>query len=394
MMQTRGTAYVSLAACFALVAACASEVAPRGATVPTWSIDPDPVLQIGTRDGPIETTFGSVNEVLRTRAGSWVVVDGRTPAIRMFSASGQYLRTLGAKGDGPGEYRKPSWMAESDSGVLVVYDSYAEAVGRVLQYDTIGNVLQSETHWHSPDASLGHPLSLLSDGSILFTGAIRSTYRRAPAEDSVRGTDGVVRWNGGDKSQTLVRVPGQLLTNMPLAWFNNGVVTASDSLIYSALPDRYAIAVFTLDGTALDSVVRDDMQLRPVDAALQRRIKALSAIATVDNVSSRERLAMDSVFASLVFPSKFPLIEAMLTDTERQLWVRLVPLPDSAWTSLHWSVYSPSGEHIADIEQRDTRLSFRRIEADHIAGVWRDEDDVPYVRVHRLIKAPSRQALR
>ncbi len=386
MLQRSSLRLLSLALSLAIIPACADDVTPSGAAVPVWSIDPNPVLQIGTRDGPDETSFGSINNVLRTRAGSWVVVDTRTPAIRMFSASGEYLRTLGAKGDGPGEYRKPSWIAESDSGVLVVYDSYAEAVGRVLRYDTTGTVLQSETHWHSADAALGRPLALLPDNSILFTGAVRSTYRRAPGQDSVRGMDGVVRWRSGDSSRTIARVPGQLLTDKPLAWFSNGVVAASDSLIYSVVPDRYAIAVFTIEGTAKDSIVRRDIPPQRSNAALKQRLREASLSAPGNSATPEQRYAMDSVFASLVFPSRFPLVDAMRTDTERQLWVRRLSLPDSERTTRHWSVYAPSGEHIADLEQRDTRFTFRGIEDDHVVGVWRDEDDVPFVRVHRLIK--------
>ncbi len=354
-------------------------------------MEPEPVLQIGTQDGPDETSFASVIAVLRTRADSWVIVDQQTPAVRMFSASGEYLRTIGTKGDGPGEYRKPSWVVENDRGELVVYDSYAEAVGRVLHYDTLGTVLTSETHWHSSDASPGTPLQLLSDGSILFTGSVRATYRRETGQGTVHGTDGVVRWRGGDSSRTIVRVPGQVLTRERLAWTGGGLVTASDSFIYAARHDRYAIAVFSLDGTPRDSIIREDLSVQPSNAAVQQWLQTLKEMALDElgaNAAPEQRAQIDSAYAALVIPPTFPMLDGMRTDTQRRLWVRRFFVPDSSSRVRQWSVYSPSGEHLANFQQRDTRFTFRRIEDDHIIGVWRDEDDVPFVRVHRLIKQP------
>jgi len=87
------------------VSGCTADRTTPQSTVAELTIDSVPLLEIGTRDGPGETQFAEVYGVTRLR------------------------------GDGPGEYRKPGWIAESDSGGLFVHDAFAEAVGRLIRCD-------------------------------------------------------------------------------------------------------------------------------------------------------------------------------------------------------------------------------------------------------------------
>ncbi len=79
-------------------------------------------LTVGVVSGPDEYMFGSVGDVLETRDGSILVLDGRTPAIRKFDAKGTYVRTIGAKGQGPGEYLRPVQLAELQDGRILLMD--------------------------------------------------------------------------------------------------------------------------------------------------------------------------------------------------------------------------------------------------------------------------------
>jgi len=361
------------------VSACTADRTTSQSTVAEWTIDSVPLLEIGTRDGPGETQFAAVYGVRRLRDSSIVVVDGATPAVRVFNARGAYVRTIGRRGDGPGEYRKPRWIAESDSGGLFVYDAFAEAVGRLIHYDRSGAVLWSETLHALPDATPSTPSRLLRDETLLLTGPVRDTYRNRPDGLPVQGMDGVVVWRRGEPARTLRRVPGQIVTRKNLAWSDGGMVAFSDSLIYSANAYRYAIAVHALDGSQRDSIVRADY---PVVRTTRERIDLMMAEARayLDTVADpAKRQALETQFAAMTFPDTFPLIARMLTDEVGQLWVQLVE-------QRSWSVYAPDGTHIADMPPLYARFTIRQIEADQVIGVWRDADDVPLVRIHRLRK--------
>jgi hypothetical protein len=72
-----------------------------------WS---DPVslieeLRIGKLDGSEEETFGAIMKMAVDSEGGVYVFDNQVPALRHFDANGQFVRTLGREGSGPGEYR-------------------------------------------------------------------------------------------------------------------------------------------------------------------------------------------------------------------------------------------------------------------------------------------------
>jgi hypothetical protein len=65
-------------------------------------------VSIGTLNGPPEYEFGQVQDVSVDASGGVYVFDGHVPALRYFDAACQYVRTLGGKGAGPGEYQDAS----------------------------------------------------------------------------------------------------------------------------------------------------------------------------------------------------------------------------------------------------------------------------------------------
>jgi 6-bladed beta-propeller protein len=62
-------------------------------------------LSIGVLDGSDEYQFGFVSAIAVDGEGGIYVFDGQVPALRYYDSSGMYVRTLGGKGEGPGEYQ-------------------------------------------------------------------------------------------------------------------------------------------------------------------------------------------------------------------------------------------------------------------------------------------------
>ncbi len=80
------------------------------------------LAMIGAADGPEETTFGLVWDAAVTEVGDVLILDRVQAAIRVFSARGQYLYTLGGQGDGPGELDVPEAVLIAPAGHLIVVD--------------------------------------------------------------------------------------------------------------------------------------------------------------------------------------------------------------------------------------------------------------------------------
>jgi hypothetical protein len=67
-------------------------------------------LSIGVLDGPEELMFESIGSMAVDEEGGIYVFDSRAPALRHFDTEGNYIRTLGREGGGPGEYGEWSDM--------------------------------------------------------------------------------------------------------------------------------------------------------------------------------------------------------------------------------------------------------------------------------------------
>lgn len=100
-------------------------------------------LAIGVLEGREELMFGQIQGLALDSAGGLYVFDGSVPALRHFDANGEFVRTLGGRGSGPGEYR------DAVLGLAV------RSEGRILLRDARGsrlNVYEADGSpaWHWP----------------------------------------------------------------------------------------------------------------------------------------------------------------------------------------------------------------------------------------------------
>jgi hypothetical protein len=130
-----------------LVAACGRSSTPTAAPLEAPIVilgDGDTVsmhemARIGTLEGPEEYQFASVSWLLSGRNGG-VFVHDRTggnvgSVIRQFDANGDFVRWVGAKGEGPGEYADfPAATILRDGALLVA----EQGTRRVTVFDTAG----------------------------------------------------------------------------------------------------------------------------------------------------------------------------------------------------------------------------------------------------------------
>ncbi len=73
-------------------------------TVPTYRVIVEHDLEIGVQDGAPEYSFSRIPGLAVTRDGSFVVSDALAQELRVYDATGTYVRTIGQRGEGPGEF--------------------------------------------------------------------------------------------------------------------------------------------------------------------------------------------------------------------------------------------------------------------------------------------------
>jgi hypothetical protein len=81
-----------------------------------------PDLAIGVEDGDSTQMFGKILDAAVDCEGNIYVVDLGFKDVREYSESGKYLRSIGRKGPGPGEYDAPLAIDVDGQGNIVVTD--------------------------------------------------------------------------------------------------------------------------------------------------------------------------------------------------------------------------------------------------------------------------------
>lgn len=86
-------------------------------------------VTIGGGNASDEYLFDGIRALLAAKDGSIWVADGKFPfgpfMVRQFDASGKFLRNIGRKGDGPGEWQYPFALAQMPDGRVILRDDQA-----------------------------------------------------------------------------------------------------------------------------------------------------------------------------------------------------------------------------------------------------------------------------
>jgi hypothetical protein len=121
----------------AVVVACAG-VVEHVEGPPAFTVEPD--LRYGGADTGA-ASFSEVRAIAVDTRGYLYALDAREATIRVFDPLGNVVRSIGRRGQGPGEFNAPTGLAFGPEGQLFVYDPQ---VRRVTVFDTTGALI--DTH--------------------------------------------------------------------------------------------------------------------------------------------------------------------------------------------------------------------------------------------------------
>lgn len=101
-------------------------------------------LRLGVENGPEEYMLGSVSSLAVSDDGTMYVADRQPPSIRVYDSDGAFVRTMGRRGQGPGEFSDRGGMAVRllGDGRLAAWDLWNT---RVSLFSTTGEFLDSFT---------------------------------------------------------------------------------------------------------------------------------------------------------------------------------------------------------------------------------------------------------
>jgi hypothetical protein len=188
-----------------VLAACGpAEQAPEAATgLTVLSIDPAPSLEIGTLEGDPSYTFDNVVGVVTLPSGEIAVADAGASEVRIFSPEGTFVRRVGRRGEGPGEFTNLMRVYPGEGDSIQAADGYP---ARLMFFDAAGGYARQLMAAEVTSDSL-FPLDSWLHGRFWVEGAlteedrapVRAALDRLPAPTSpafrrVRVSEGGALW--------------------------------------------------------------------------------------------------------------------------------------------------------------------------------------------------------
>ena len=388
---------------------------PNGGTL-------EPELTIGVANGAPEYMFGSVRDVLQLRDGSTLVLDGQAFALRQYDAKGVYVRTIGRRGQGPGEYTRPSRIAalpdgrillvDGGTGRINVYSPSGESVAtwalttagiRVLptdiRVDTTGTTVVTVSATRDGVSSGPRLLRLAPDGRVVDTVAAPDFGYTRP----------MVEAKGGTMSAGAV-VP--FFPETPLAWSPLGYMV-------SGLPTRYAFELrmpssrAASSGHALPAMgyrgPTPQWTFRDPIVSIRRSIPAVEV---PEEQRSASRAGVEAILRNVdpgwrYFGPDIPRVKPPYKDLrvgeDGTIWIQLsmpgeryMPDPPAPGSPMmgpvlpQWreptvyDVFEPGGRYLGRLA-RPANVSLFRMARDRAWGTVRDDDDLAVVRRFRIV---------
>jgi len=353
------------------------------------------VMTIGEAAGDPDYQFGQIAGIAVTTDGQIILVDQQAQHLKVFGADGTYERTIGQAGSGPGEFGPgvgPILLGRADT--LIVPDlgnqrvnilrsdgseptsfrmSFEQGIPARWDMTETRDLVYQLRSLNLPNTEQRDTLDLIVTAS--YAGEMLDTLMTPRRGESLTfGEDGQ---------------PIRMIFSPEPVWSMVG----ADGLCF-AVNDVFRLNMYDALGN-LNRIVTLPTERKPVtDADIEFFMQTVDRLLNEQGVPPQQAEIVKSTFN---FADFFPAFLQMMPGPNGSLWVQRVQEPTGmtpeeleAWNPLldlgasEWEILDAEGRYmgVLDMPHRFQPFTF---EGDLVYGIWRDEFDVQYVRVMRVV---------
>jgi len=350
-------------------------------------VEGEPVAELRTADAPrfelgcadgAGCDLNGVSSVAVVGA-HLVVANSRSQDIRIHTLDGAHVRTLGERGQGPGEYAAITWIRPRGGDAFDVYDPQLNRTTQLTLQGTVTGTLAVEEQGH-----LGPYHPPFDNGSQLVSMSTSHDVNSIGMKvDSIGyfllsagGARTALGWLGATPGYRY-RVPGTHgAWELTLPHVGEHQLAVSSRFFVVGDPASGRLEVWSQDG-------------RPTRAVTLAAPAATEFEVTFDDFLEHmerrhtgvSRDIIEEVWPEVDLPSQAAHFGHVLVDDEERIWVAAYPALDAR--HLDWRVLTTEGVLVA---RARTPAGFRKawVASGLFIGLWRDELDVEYVRAYDL----------
>ncbi len=382
---------------------CAQTIAAQGlGDLPDWRVPPDPVMSIGLVQGDEPYLLYDVTSLRVNSSGQVFVANAGTGELRIFGPDGVFVKTVGGRGQGPGEYQHLTGMELFAEDSLLVFD---RDLRRLSVFSPSGQFLRSH-RVAAPEGSTAAVEALVGvdNGRALLVGA------RYDGEFEYPSRTGIERISNTVFSVDLADGMVELVAEV--SGIERGYLVRDRGVGFAPLPHRrWAVIAPFRGGLLVGDNATPTIRLLTASGAAHRTFQAPFPI---HRLSREERLAgIERIMARYpdITPQQAAEQSRMILDFEGPMvaprYARIVPSDDGRF----WlQDYQPSGSDpemsfvgmdesgvpfaslripsgLASSAEFDVPSNARlHIGSERVYGVWKGEQNVEFVRVYRILR--------
>jgi hypothetical protein len=356
-----------------------------------WIVEDSADVEIGSRFGERGAVFGSIADAARLSDGRFAVADPMNRTVGVFNRFGGFLFAVGGRGEGPAE-------VQAMGGISVLQGDSFAVLGlrprKTIYFGPSGEHLRTATEprvgWKGYNSV--STVGMMPDGSFFATyRPVEADYPqgRAITHSEVHHFDE----NGTDQGLYAVLPSLPTVNEGPtkdvMVFGPRPSFAADQSGFWFSFPLTYEIRHYSQQG--IDKIVRRSWTAVPVPKGLREEYRVWRRAAFDESVPDFvERILRNEPFAE-----SFPAFKRILVSPDGHLWVEEYPTLDEqspeSWDGgfslglRPWSVFDPDGGWLGTVIMPDG-LRVTEIGSDYVLGIWKDELDVSFVHLHRIVK--------
>ncbi|MGD8698712.1 MAG: 6-bladed beta-propeller [Gemmatimonadales bacterium] len=350
-------------------------------------------MRIGALEGEAEYQFGQVGFIALDSKDQIYVTDIQAQHIQVYAPDGSYVRTIGQRGSGPGEFLGAAFVLVGPGDTLLVPDVQNQRINRFAPDGSSLGSVRIELQQGLPILFQG------TDNGVMAQQVRQFALPGQPAienpQDAIRilapdGTiqDTLLTFASGETFRLSGGAPQFKFYSAEPAWDIN------DERLLFAVNDDYRIGVYSTAGE-LERVITKSFERKPVAQRDKDALMTFLESAWADAGVPAE--AINQLKQNVSYGESFPAFATLTTGPAGTTWVQHVQAASelsedeyASWNPIEdtggaeWDVFDSQGRYLGLVTM-PRRFAPRVFRGEDIYGVWRDELDVQYVVKLRII---------
>ena len=328
-------------------------------------------MTIDTKALPEDSQLGMAADLTVDHQGNIYVLDAQACDIKKFDRKGKFLKALGRKGQGPGEFEAPSRLAVSGEK-LIVYDS---GNARLSCLGTDGSFITNIAR--TSDLEIVNDIKGLPDGGFVMEDVKYNYDRMDKPQDfriCVKGPGPGPEKDIYKRSilrTILVRLPQNAVTGYTQPYCPNIYWSVSpNGRILIGFSDKYELEIHD-PATGRMSVI--SRPWKPVGITAEDRKRVMDSMVLQENNST----ILNAIRKSIKFPDHKPSFDDVLFDPEGNILVH----PITRGQAFVYDTFLSDGTFISRVEffSASPRLEgYKKCVADGAIFIIRADTDGNY----------------